>query len=203
MVVLGVAIWFSQREDTPGGPSTGTATAADVQRARDELARLVVAPEDTGKPYDRDDWPHWVSQGDGCDTREEALKLQGTAVTTGAACKITSGSWTSRYDGLVITDSTKTDLDHVVPLAEANRSGTRGWTKKQRQAFANDLDQLLVVSASSNRSKGDQDPARWLPDAAYSCDYAVRWVDVKSKYALTVDQAEHEALNSLLLRCPR
>ncbi|MCG8916016.1 HNH endonuclease family protein [Actinokineospora sp. PR83] len=196
LVVLVVGIWWSQLDE-------GTPTGADAQRAIDQLAKLTVAVEDTGLPYNREDWPHWSARGDGCDTREEALKAQGRSVRTDVECKAMEGTWTSPYDGTTITDARQTDLDHLVPLAEANRSGTRGWTREQRRAFANDLDQLIVVSARSNRQKGDQDPAHWLPDAAYSCDYAVRWVLVKAKYNLTVDQAEHDTLASLLSRCPR
>lgn len=196
LVVLVVGIWWSQLgEDTP--------TGADAQRAIDQLAKLTVAVEDTGLPYNREDWPHWSARGDGCDTREEALKAQGRSVRTDVECKAMEGTWTSPYDGATITEASQTDLDHLVPLAEANRSGTRGWTREQRRTFANDLDQLIVVSARSNRQKGDQDPAHWLPEAAYSCDYAVRWVLVKAKYDLTVDQAEHDTLASLLSRCPR
>jgi hypothetical protein len=56
-------------------------------------------------------------------------------------------------------------IDHVVPLAEAWRSGAAAWNADQRERFANDLvdPQLIAVSASSNRSKGDQDPAEWKP----------------------------------------
>ncbi|WP_235926806.1 HNH endonuclease family protein [Actinokineospora pegani] len=195
IVLAATILWSTWGADEPAG--------VDAQQARDQLARLVVAEEDTGNPYDRDDWPHWSAQGESCDTREEALKRQGAEVRTGAACKVESGSWTSLYDGVTITNAREADLDHVVPLAEANRSGTRHWTREQRKAFANDLDQLLVVSARSNRQKGDQDPAKWLPDASHSCEYAVKWVAVKSKYELTVDRAERETLDSLLARCPR
>ncbi|WP_424187299.1 HNH endonuclease family protein [Actinokineospora sp. G85] len=196
VIVLAVTIlWSTWDPDAP--------TGVDAQRARDQLAQLVVAEEDTGHPYNRDDWPHWSAQGQSCDTREEALKRQGAEVRTGAACKVESGTWTSLYDGVPITDARDADLDHLVPLAEANRSGTREWTREQRKAFANDLDQLLVVSARSNRQKGDQDPAKWLPDASHSCEYAARWVAVKTKYKLTVDRAERETLDSLLTRCSR
>lgn len=156
--------------------------------------------EDTGNPYNRDHWPHWATHGSSCDTREIALQRQGTNVQADAQCKATAGTWISSYDGVTITDASQADLDHVVPLAEAARSGTRGWTKDQRKTFANDFDQLLVVTARSNRQKGDQDPAKWLPETG-RCAYSVRWVAAKTKYQLTLDQAEHDALTSVLSRC--
>jgi len=61
------------------------------------------------------------------------------------------------------------DADHLVPLAEAWESGASGWTAKDREAYANLLDDpsaLIAVSAASNRSKADQDPATWLPPSA-------------------------------------
>ncbi|NMI56001.1 hypothetical protein FNV62_07425 [Streptomyces sp. RLB3-17] len=46
------------------------------------------------------------------------------------------------------------------PLA---RSGASTWTPKEREAYANDLDDpraLITVSATSNRSKADKDPTQ-------------------------------------------
>ena len=71
----------------------------------------------------------------------------------------------------------------MVPLANAWRSGAGKWTEEQRTEFANDLTrpQLMAVSAASNRSKGDQDPSQWKPPQKdYWCEYAQRWIAVKS-----------------------
>src|SRR5690348_8443366 len=87
------------------------------------LAALQVVPEDTGAHYKREDWPHWSQQPGGCDTRETVLREQGQNVTTGRGCRITDGRWTSAYDGVIVTDASKLDLDHLVPLAEVQRSG--------------------------------------------------------------------------------
>jgi Protein of unknown function (DUF1524) len=57
------------------------------------------------------------------------------------------------------------DIDHIVPPANAWRSGAKRWSRKRRRSSANDLtdSQLIAVSASSNRSKGDQGPEAWEP----------------------------------------
>ena len=82
-----------------------------------------------------------------------------------SACAATSGSWYSAYDGATWTAASDVDIDHLVPLAEAWDSGASGWTTAQRQAFANDLTrpQLIAVTDNVNQSKGDQDPAEWMP----------------------------------------
>lgn len=202
-IVITLLAWWLTAQDTDGpGDIDGTVTADEVAAAVTALRAIPVRPEDTGHPYRRADWPHWTSDGTGCDTRERALRTQGHDVRTGAGCRPTEGAWTSPYDGVTITDPADADLDHVVPLAEANRSGARDWTRDQRAAFANDPAQLLVVSASANRSKGDQDPARWLPDTRYSCAYAIRWVTTKHRYGLTVDTAEKQVLTGILTHCP-
>lgn len=201
LIVLAVAAvvwWFTDDSLSAGSAASGPVTASDALRTLDSLT---VAPEDTGYPYDRDDWPHWSSHGQGCNTREIALRSQGRDVVTDERCRAVAGSWHSPYDGVVMTDAGDADLDHLVPLAEAARSGVRDWTEDEREAFANDLDQLVVVTARSNRQKGDQDPASWLPEED-RCGYAARWVEVKAKYALTVDQDERDALRAVLRHCP-
>ncbi|MBO0517553.1 HNH endonuclease, partial [Streptomyces beijiangensis] len=92
----------------------------------------------------------------------------------------------------------------MVPLAEAWRSGANSWTTAQRQSFANDLTrpQLIAVTDNVNQSKGDQDPATWLPSrTAYRCTYVRAWVQVKYYYKLKIDSAEKTALNSVLSGC--
>jgi hypothetical protein len=83
--------------------------------------------------------------------------------------------------------------------------GASGWDAQRREAFANDLGYhgtLVAVSASSNRSKGDRDPAEWKPpDEGFWCGYANWWTTVKVNWSLTADQAEVDALRSMLDGC--
>lgn len=188
----------------------GAVTLVDVTPSTDEALRaLPIAPEDTGAHYDRDDWPHWREQGGGCDTRQLVLQQQALVVDVGTDCTIRGGEWVSPYDGVTVTDPRDLDIDHIVPLAEVARSGRivdgrrtgpRSWTREQRAAYANDPAVLVAVTASSNRAKGDNDPARWLPDHD-QCGYVTRWVTVKTSYGLSTDQAEHDAITSVLRRC--
>jgi DNA uptake protein ComE-like DNA-binding protein len=103
------------------------------------------------------------------------------------------------------TNASGFDVDHLVPLAEAWDSGASNWDSATRQAFANDLDfsmSLIAVTASSNRSKSDRDPAEWLPtNTAYHCEYAVAWVQVKARWKLSIDAVEKEKLLNLANSC--
>ncbi|WP_439945786.1 hypothetical protein [Streptomyces sp. BBFR109] len=62
---------------------------------------------------------------------------------------------------------------------------------------------LIAVSAASNRSKAGQDPATWLPPAAgYRCQYVTDWAADETRWGLTVDTTERDALAGQLSRCP-
>jgi hypothetical protein len=95
----------------------------------------------------------------------------------------------------------------MVPLAEAWDSGASAWRAKRREAYANDQGQgqeasLIAVTARSNRSKADQDPAQWLPPAADAhCRYAAEWVATKLRWSLTAAEAELTALRVLTGEC--
>jgi hypothetical protein len=157
--------------------------------------------------YDRDLFRHWIdADRDGCDTRREVLILESTTpVQVGSGCSITGGTWFSAYDGVTTTDASSFDIDHMIPLKEAWDSGAHAWTADRRQAFANDLDlaeSLIAVSASSNRSKSDRDPAEWMPPrTTYHCTYVVSWISVKKAWNLSVDQAEYQKLEQVLATC--
>jgi hypothetical protein len=180
----------------PGIPSGAT--------AKSELATIRVAPDGSLTGYSRTLFPHWIDQGSNCNTREVVLKRDGTNVKTGPDCAPTSGSWFSPYDGATWTAASSVDIDHVVPLADAWRTGASSWTTAQRQAYANDLSdpQLIAVTDTVNQAKGDKSPDKWKPPTVgYWCTYASMWVAVKYKFKLTVNSAEKTALTDMLNRC--
>lgn len=187
------------------GPAASAAlpTPVSAATARTYLASLTVATENrTG--YDRDLFPTWITISGTCNTREYILKRDGSNVVTNSACTATSGSWYSPYDGATWTAASDLDIDHLVPLAEAWDSGASAWTTAQRQGFANDVTrpQLLAVTDNVNQSKGDQDPATWMPSlTSYRCTYVRAWVQVKYYYDLSVDSAEKSALTGYLANC--
>ncbi|MFI1284362.1 DUF1524 domain-containing protein [Streptomyces sp. NPDC020858] len=194
-----------------GAPPAGAPAGGDVLPgmvttavARTQLAALKVAEPGTMAGYSRAKFTHWAEQGDKCDTRETVLERDGADVTRDAECRAVSGTWKSLYDGVVVTDAKKMDIDHMVPLAEGWRSGAAGWDAARRKAFANDLThpQLLAVTASSNRSKGDQSPDLWQPpERASWCRYGRAWTAVKSTYELTVTEPEKKMLTTMLDTC--
>lgn len=145
-------------------------SAATTSSVSTLFAGLQIAPSNpTG--YDRTLFNHWVdADADGCDTRREVLKAESIIpVTIVGTCTIVAGQWTSWHEGATWTDPGELDIDHMVPLAEAWASGANRWSPEQREAYANDLDldiALEAVTASVNRSKGDRDPAGWLPPSS-------------------------------------
>ena len=141
----------------PNIPSTAEAKSA--------LASLTVAAQGSQDGYSRDLFPHWITISGACNTRETVLKRDGTGVVTDSACASTSGTWLSPYDGATWTAASDVDIDHMVPLSNAWKSGAASWTTSQRQGFANDLvnPQLLAVTDNVNQAKGDKGPEDWKP----------------------------------------
>lgn len=122
-----------------------------------------------------------------------------------AGCRLSGGSWFSYYDATVVTSAGSLDIDHMVPFAEAWDSGASAWTPQRRETYANDQGaeaSLVAVTARSNRSKADQDPAQWLPPAtAVHCRYIGEWVATKLR-CLAVDEVELTALQDAAADCP-
>jgi Protein of unknown function (DUF1524) len=184
-----------------GMPSTEP--SASPAQARNRLAALTVAAAGSMRGYARERFPTWRQTGDNCNVRDEVLRRDGTKVKT-SGCNVVAGTWTSAYDGKVLDAPAKVEIDHVVPLANAWRSGASSWTDARREDFANDLDrpELVAVSTAANRAKGDQDPSSWRPErTADWCNYAGDWITVKVHWKLTVTPAEKAALAEMLGWC--
>ena len=97
------------------------------------------------------------------------------------------------------------DIDHMVPLANAHRSGAWAWSKEEKKNYANDLafdGHLIAVTASANRSRGAKGPEEWRPpDTGYWCRYAVDWIIVKATWSLIATANEWTALEDMLENC--
>ncbi|MDW5325605.1 HNH endonuclease family protein [Plantactinospora sp. KLBMP9567] len=183
--------------ESPAPEPTGS---ADTQA---QLDRLTVAGAGSMRGYSRERFPHWRNAGKNCDVRDTVLQRDGTGIKL-SGCNVVGGRWSSRYDKRTLTDPSDVDIDHMVPLANAWRSGADEWDDDKRSEFANDLDrpQLVAVSASSNRAKGDQDPSQWKPSNRDDwCQYAEDWIAVKHYWRLSVTSGEKAALDDMLGSC--
>jgi len=196
---------FESDPAVDGGFSGKGATVFDAAAL---LAEVDVRPEGEVSRYDRDAFGPWIDEdGDGCNTRHEVLRAESLvpAQMSTSGCKVVRGQWRSVYDGFTTDDPAQVEIDHLVALAEAWRSGADRWSPERRAAFRNDLGHpgaLLAVSSSSNQSKADKDPAEWRPeDRGLWCRYATDWLTVKLRWGLTMDQAEHTATAEMLEGC--
>lgn len=187
---------------------THSAQAATVS-ARTLLAQLPVAVEhETG--YDREaNFGEFIdADRDGCDTRREVLLSEAkTKPKVGAGCSLSGGTWYSLYDGATITSATGLQIDHVVSLSEAWKSGAFKWSQSKRIRYANDLGysrSLIAVSNHSNMSKGERGPGEWAPDSRNArCRFVLDTIAVKWRWKLAVDSFEKAELGGLLNFCER
>ena len=118
------------------GLSSVPADAVAPITARALLTRVSTAAETTGG-YNRAAWKHWVdADHDRCDTRKEVLIAESTVTARVSSSCAVYGRWYSYYDGRTWTRASDVDIDHVVPLAEAWRSGAKSqrWSAGRRQA---------------------------------------------------------------------
>ena len=184
-----------------------TSTSAD---SADLFSNPLNIPSSRTSPltYHRSLYGGWLDTDNDCqNTRQEILiaesRVEASLDETG--CIVIAGEWYDPYLDSLITDPRVIDIDHFIPLAEVHRSGGAKWDDSTRYSFGNDLSMngvLIPVSASANRSKGDRDPANWLPpNTTYHCQYVDRWIALKETWRLTMDYAEHQAIMDIQDDC--
>ncbi len=197
---------------TPRVVPTRMAQAAtpEAARAASLTLELRVAAHDPQMPkYRRSDWKHWTdADGDCQDARQETLIAESTAPVTfegSRRCRVESGRWVGPYTGTVVRDPGALDIDHMVPLANAHRSGGHSWTRERKEEYANYLDyggHLTAATARANRAKGANGPEGWRPpDSGYWCQYALDWMAIKREWGLSVTEDEAEALREMADTC--
>jgi len=197
------------------GPSTSsTVTTTPAAAALRELRALPVSDAYVPARYDRDAFgPAWADvDHNGCDTRNDVLRRDLTAVVTKPGtheCVVLSGALHDQYTGRTIVfergnaSSLAVQIDHRVPLSYAWRHGAASWTPKQREAFANDqVTNLVAVDGPANEEKSDSGPAEWMPtNTGDACNYAASFVTVAAKWQLSIATDDKHALEGTLTGC--
>lgn len=217
---LGLALLILAACDAPDQPESIVADAApmmertvvepDTPRSaepRVEPSRREAKPPrpDLAEPavaYDRKAWPHWIDEDRDCqDARTEVLiaeSYERVGFEDERRCEVTSGAWQCPYTGKIIREAHLLDVDHLVPLGNAHRSGAASWTPDERRRYSNDLEHpehLVAVDYAANRSKSDKGPEAWLPPSEDSrCAYVRDWIAVKERWGLSMSEAEAAAI---------
>ena len=210
-VVAKVEVEPSLTPTTASIPPTATSIPPTQTQETSGLAsQLKISEITTDLPdYDRDDWKHWIDKDRDCqNTRHEVLieeSLKAATFKSDKQCQVATGEWLAPYTSVIVTDATKLDVDHMVPLKNAHDSGGWAWDKDTKAAYANEMgyaDHLIAVTASANRKKGARGPEEWKPaNQDYWCDYAIDWVQIKVEWELSATKAEWAALQEMLKTC--
>ncbi|MDO4259428.1 MAG: HNH endonuclease family protein [Actinomycetaceae bacterium] len=200
-----------------GGPSPSTMETLPPSELATMLRELPVrthSARDEGAPdYDRQAFgQRWADEDhNGCDTRNDILArdLSRPAFRENSKCVVVGGSLAEPYTGSVVEfqrgekTSELVQIDHVVSLSDAWWSGAWTWDAPTRQRFANDPANLLAVDGKTNEDKGAASADRWLPpNRDFHCEYVSTQIRVKHAWALSVSEAEREAMAQVLSTCP-
>ncbi|WP_328725467.1 HNH endonuclease family protein [Streptomyces sp. NBC_00259] len=196
----------------PDGTKPGLAaltTEADKANARKLVDKLTVKGRGPKTGYERDKFGYaWMDTADGvplarngCDTRNDLLKLHGQDVEfrRGSDCVVVAMTLHDPYTGKTIEwrkkKAAEVQIDHVIPLSYSWQMGSSRWPESRRRQLANDALNLLPVQGRANSAKSDSGPASWLPpDRGIRCAYAVRFAQVALKYDLPVTDADKRTM---------
>ncbi|WP_068477175.1 HNH endonuclease family protein [Pseudoclavibacter helvolus] len=190
----------------------GDASTSFAADALDVLSKLDIAPRDEWEEFDREGsfGEGWQDpDGNGCDARNDALAASMTDVDLNRdGCRVDTGVFLDPYSGDEIdfergpNTSPLVQIDHVVALANAWRTGAKELSFEERVELSNDPMNLQATAGWVNDDKKSQDAANWLPpQESYHCTYVARQIVVKATYNLWVTQAEHDAMRDVLEHC--
>lgn len=203
-----------QVEDAQEHPDSAESEQADMAATALEVLDSIPVAERTewDGPFDRatnfgDGWADL--DGDGCNTRNEVLESQLSDVELlRDNCRVDTGVLEDPYTGETVTfqrgqhSSEKVQIDHVVAVYNAWRTGAQDLSYEERVAFANDPLNLQATQDWVNDEKMSLDASQWLPpDESYHCTYVSRQIAVKATYHLWVTPAEDAAMRDVLAEC--
>lgn len=214
LLVLACAFaWLCSGRTRPTGPADiSLGSAVDSLQSLSEL-EVIDRRGQSIPQYSRDEFgQRWAdTDHNGCDTRNDILRRDLNDLqmkSSSVQCVVVGGTLLDPYTGSQISfqrgehSSEAVQIDHVVALANAWKSGAWQWDGRKRQEFANDPLNLLAVDGQANQDKGASSADQWLPShEAFQCAYVQRQIAVKKAWGLGITRSEKKAMTSVLKRC--
>lgn len=212
LIVVGILGYqlYQTSQTPPPAPAPTHQSEPGSNLAIDQLTKLPVKDAETGDDYQRSNFSHGWASWRSCNVRQKILNRDVKDIKLAPnGCTVVSGNLLDPYTGRQIELSTKeavskkVQIDHVVALGNAWRTGARYLSATERKQLANDDLELIAVSSAANQEKSDSDADQWLPsNTAFHCAYVARQIAVKLKYRLWVTPAESSAMKRVLTGCP-
>ena len=144
--------------------------------------------------YQRADWEHWTDEDQNClNTRAELLKSRSKTQVKmrKKGCTVDRGAWEDFYTGRMHTVASFVEIDHIVPIYEAYKTGGKDWPSSKKKQFANDLENLAITSKKLNRSKSAKIITQFkAANAELNKRYICTYFKIKTKYSLKLSDKE-------------
>ena len=194
--------------DTSGGHYNRSTSVYHCHSAScSDLSGDAAASNTVIKRYSRKDWRHWIDEDGDCqNTRAEVLisrSKEKVEFATSRGCRVVKGSWIGGLTGILLSNASDVDIDHVIPLSYAHRHGGSSWSPSKKERFANDPLNLLPAYDLENRRKSDKGPSKYLPsDKNLACAYIKRWQAIGVKYGLNIASDDMDIIRDVLDTVP-
>lgn len=157
--------------------------------------------------FNRHDWPHWMVLKNSCmDLENGFLTKQSTdklIYNTSRKCIVKQGRWISPISNTVVTDASKMKLSHIVPLDYAYRAGGKNWSPKHKKRFANDINNVFLITSDEARFKTNKGVSEYAPSlpAGYRCHFVARFDGIMRTYRLSYLPRDLQVMNRLKRTC--
>lgn len=166
-----------------------------------------------------EDWPHYIpfKESDCWSVKDEVISSHGVKGTVkyldlyreptsskDKACSVDSGEWIDSYTSKKIKKIDDVTVDYVVGLETANYLGGNKWGIEQKTKFANDPENMVVVSKKSKEDRDGLGLDEWSPkNKTASCNFSKNYAMILKKYNLSLDDNTEEELKSSLSKCKK
>ena len=103
------------------------------------------------------------------------------------------------YSGTLVHSLRETQIEHIVSLGWAAKSGAASWSTYQWKQLAGDMDNLTLALPGENEEKSDNEFLRWMPPRRGAWVwYLLSIVKVVVRHQLSFTEQEHVKMDRLL-----
>ncbi len=172
-----------------------------------------------------DKWGEVAGQRHGHGQPKAKLETQTEAARTTASCKYSRKSWQYKSRLSPYADATvgfytnikarATDVDHVVALSDASRSGGCTWSSAKKKKFGNDSENHVPSIPHVNQAlKNNYPPKKFIANMnklndqyefapKRKCQYVTIYYNIKTKYNLSFAENDPATFKDCGLTLPK
>lgn len=165
----------------------------DIEKAKEMASNIKIQEANENNNSDRNEWESSKKFITPISGKSTGIKNYAYELETGLDYTREDFSFICPYTHEEVTEITKIDYDHIIPINYVDLHGGCDWSVEEKQEYAYNTNNGVCTWNSPNRAKSDKGPSEYMPE--YNKEwYCYKWLEIATRYNIPLSQADYDVI---------